>query len=407
MNEYNYGGAQFPYKRNGHSGLDRLENKSALSNPYNYSKNSSKLSKFDRLNSSHIVTTGDEKDITPLRSESIKTELHREAILEGVKKSGRLKTDESEKLKRMDLSFDCAYLEKQKGLQEQKKRVPAIQHTRAMSHTRAGRNIPNTGKDYLNMSKGTDESVIEPLRKKIYPRLQSKRTSAQVEKSFTNNFMDTTLPAILINGVERTHKEKSINARATATNEFQALDSPSTRPRNKKEGIIKKLMQPIARVTGPRPENSNGRRNRTKQESSLSPNHENMHDGYSFTQNLRSTSSLAGNNLPLSPPKEKEHNTMNHSFLEGVSSSMNTKGQLSNTISIDYAFEKVNELTNKNNLARYDLLKIQESALELKMRLNARRTQLGRPMKEMNRTNQTVIEELNSYNNLFVMDGEL
>lgn len=34
---------------------------------------------------------------------------------------------------------------------------------------------------------------------------------------------------------------------------------------------------------------------------------------------------------------------------------------------IDHAFERVTELTNKNNLARYDLLKIQESALELKM----------------------------------------
>ena len=34
---------------------------------------------------------------------------------------------------------------------------------------------------------------------------------------------------------------------------------------------------------------------------------------------------------------------------------------------IDHGFDRVNELTNKNNIARYDLLKIQESALELKM----------------------------------------
>jgi len=34
---------------------------------------------------------------------------------------------------------------------------------------------------------------------------------------------------------------------------------------------------------------------------------------------------------------------------------------------LDYEFDKVNELTKQNNIARYDLLKIQESALELKM----------------------------------------
>jgi hypothetical protein len=288
MNEYTYGVAPFLNKRHGHlSGLDRSENKSALSNAYNFTKHSSKLSRFDRLNSSHAVSgNSDDKGITPLRSDSIKTELHREPTLEGVKRSGRLKTDESDKLRKIDMSFDSVYLEKQKQLQEHKRKVtPIVQNTRAVSNNRGGRNITVTAKEYLSATKAiADESVIEPLRKKIYPRLQNKRTSAQVEKSFTNNTMDTTLPAIYINGVERYRKEKSSNGRAGADkSEHQTLESPNTGTRNPK--IVSKLIQPMGRlVTGPRPEASNGTRSRIKNENSSSPNHENTRENYSFTQ---------------------------------------------------------------------------------------------------------------------------
>lgn len=287
MNEYSYGVAPFLNKRHGLSALDRSENKSALANAYNFTKHSSKIARFDRLNSSHAVTGGgnDDRGIIPFRSDSIKAELTREPTLEGVKRSGRLKTDESDKLRKIDMSFDCVYLEKQKALQEQKRKiVPVMQNTRAVSNNRGGRNI--TAKEYLNVTKGADENVIEPLRKKIYPRLQNKRTSAQVEKSFTKECVDTTLPAIYINGIERYRKEKSSNGRAGGDrSEYQTIDSPRSGTRNpKRERIASKLIQPMAKVTGPRPEAANGSRSRVKNESSSSPNHENTRENYSFTQ---------------------------------------------------------------------------------------------------------------------------
>jgi len=402
INEYNNSNSViYTVKPQLYSGFDKLENKGHHVNSFNFNKIPRKLEKLDAINNSYATASLEDKRSSPLRSAYLKTEPQKDSGTSGLKRSTRLNTGESEKAGRLETSFDGAYLDKYKVLNEPKRRmIAAPYHNRVYSHNRVTRNPPI--REYNNITRTGDESAIEIRRKRFYQNISEKRPSAQIEK----NSMDNSLPAIYLNGNEKYQKGKVPAIKAanlySEQNAMNTIESPNIVQKSiRKEyagGSNRMTKMPSIK------DDSKQFRSRLKHGDSLSPARDSFGENFTTLSNLKSTNSLiTSSNHGGSPPKHIRSNSRdlgnsdlikgNSNIFNAIQSSMDPNKRGNNSLLIDHGFDKVNELTNKNNIARYDLLKIQESALELKMRLVSKK-----PLqKSMNRTNQTFADDLASY----------
>jgi len=222
----NHNSVIYPVKQQLYSGFEKLENKGHHANSFNFNKVPRKLEKLDAINNSYATASLEDKRSSPLRSAYLKTEPQKETSTAGLKRSTRLNTHESEKIGRLETSFDGTYLDKYKVSNEPKRRMIAQPyHSRVYSHNRVVRNPPI--REINNVTRNGDESAIEIRRKKFYQNIHEKRPSAQLEK----NSMDNSLPAIYVNGNERPRKEKVPGIKAvnlySEQNAMNTIESPN------------------------------------------------------------------------------------------------------------------------------------------------------------------------------------
>ena len=306
-----------------YSGFDKLENKGHHGNSFNFNKVPRKLEKLDSINNSYATANLEDKRSSPLRPIYLKTEPQKDSVTAGLKRSTRLNTGESEKVGRLETSFDGAYLDKYKVSNEPKRRmIAAPYHNRVSSHNRVVRNPPI--REQNNITRTGDESVIEIRRKKFYQNISEKRPSAQMEK----NSMDNSLPAIHVNGNDKYRKVPVIKA-ANLYSEQNAMSTIES-PNIVQKSIRKEYSGGSNRMTKmPSIKNDDSKqfKSRLKHGESLSPTRDFVGVKENFTTlssiylcfgiwnnigeiDLKSTNSLiTSSNYGSSPPKHVKSNS--------------------------------------------------------------------------------------------------
>jgi hypothetical protein len=270
----------YTVKQQLYSGFEKLENKGHHANSFNFNKVPRKLDKLDSITSSYATASLEDRKGSPLRSAYLKTEPQKEISTAGLKRSTRLNTGESEKIGRQETSFDGAYLDKYKVLNEPKRRmIAAPYHSRVYSHNRVARNPPI--RESNNVTRNGDESAIEQRRKKFYQNIGEKRPSAQIDK----NSMDNSLPAIYVNGNEKHRKDKvpaikavNLYSEHSATNTIESPNIVQKSIRKEYAGSNRMTKMPMIKN-----DDSKQFRSRLRHGDSLSPNVNRDSVGENFT----------------------------------------------------------------------------------------------------------------------------